>query len=412
MTRPVVVVVYSEGAATPLELAADADGFELVFAAPVGRMRPGLRELLETIGHVVDLTDEEAGIAALAARSPAGIVSFSDRDLPLTARVARRLGLTYHSEDAVAGATDKFEQRRRLRDAGLRVPRFAVIDRPEQVVAALTEVGTPAVLKPTRGAASWHVYRVDGPEDALRCATEAFAHGFAERFVLEEMLIGSPDGAGPGFGDYVSAELLFWRGTVAYQVVNGRLPLVEPFRERGFVMPAPLSRADQDEVCRQAAAACLALGLRDGWMDVELKLTAEGPVVIEVNGRLGGYVAMLLYRSCGVEAVRLAFDVAAGREPVDPGRPHHSVSFGYQILPPVGDWRLASWGDLGGLAAEHPEIRSVVLQVDPGEPVDWRAGSEGTLGVVEGVAERTEAVMAAVQAVEKAVAEQVVFSPM
>jgi biotin carboxylase len=411
MRRPVVVVVYTQGAARPLELAADADGFELVFAAPFGRMGAGLRELLESIGDVVDLTDEEAGIARLAARSPDGIVAFSDPDLPLAARVARRLGLTYHVEDAVAAATDKFEQRRRLRDAGLRVPRFAVIDAPGQVNDALAEVGAPAVLKPVRGAGSRHVYRIDGSEDALRCATEAFEHDFAERFVLEEMLVGSPEAAGPGFGDYVSAELLFWRGAVAYQVVNGRLPLVEPFRERGYVLPAPLSPTDGDEVCRQAAAACLALGLRDGWMDVELKLTADGPVVIEVNARMGGWVAMLLHRSCGMSAVQLAFEVAVGREPVDPGLPHHAVSFVYQFLPPIGDWRLASWGGLRALAAECPEIQNVILQSAPGDRLDWRAGSEGALGYVEGVAAHPDAVLAAVRALEKAVAEQVVFRP-
>jgi biotin carboxylase len=205
-------------------------------------MRKGLLELLEGVGDLVDMTDEAAGTAALAARAPAGIVSFSDPDLPLAARLARRLGLRYHSDDAVRAATDKVAQRQRLRDAGLRVPRFQVLDRPEQVVAALADVGTPAVLKPIRGAASRHVYRVDGPDDALRYASDAFAADDAEQFVLEEMLIGCPDVAGPELGDYVWTELLLWRGTVAYQVVNGRLPLVDPFRERGFRSPAACPR--------------------------------------------------------------------------------------------------------------------------------------------------------------------------
>lgn len=410
MSDAVLVVVYSEGAATPIELAADAEGYELVFAAPVGRTREGLREVLEAVGEVVDMTDEEAGIAALKAREPVGIVSFADPDLPLTARLARRLGLRYHSDDVVRGATDKFVQRQRLRDAGLRVPRYRVIDRPEQVVAALAEVGAPAVLKPTRGAGSRHVYRVDGAQEALRHATNAFAHDEAEQFMLEEMLIGCPDIAGPGLGDYVSCELLLWRGEVAFQVVNGRLPLVEPFRERGFLIPARLSEADAAEVCRVSAAACEALGLCDGWVDVELKLTADGPVVIEVNGRLGGYVAALLYRSFGVEAVRLAFEVAVGRRPVVPAREPTAVAFSYQILPPVGDWRLASWGDIADLA-ERPEILSVVLYAAPGDRVDWRLGSVGTLGVVDGVAERAEAVVTAVRAIDRAIAAQVVFSP-
>ena len=410
MRDAVLVVVYSEGSALPIELAADADGYQLIFAAPVGWMRPGLRELLEALGDVVDMTDEEAGVAELRARAPVGIVSFADPDLPLAARLARRLGLRYHSEEVVRGLTDKFVQRQRLDAAGLRVPRFRVIDRAEQLEVALAEVGTPAVLKPIRGAGSRQVYRLEDPQQALRHATDAFASGEAEQFLLEEMLIGCPGIAGIGFGDYVSCELLLWRGEVAYHVVNGRLPLVDPFRERGFLIPAPLAETDAAEVCRVSAAACAALGVCDGWVDIELKLTADGPVVIEVNGRLGGYVAPLLYRSFGVEAVRLAFETAAGRQPQLPVCEPVAVAFSYQILPPVGDWRLASWGDIMNLT-EHPEIRTVVLHAQPGDRVDWRQGSLGTIGVIEGSVERTDAVLQAVRTIEDEIAAQVSFSP-
>ncbi|GAA2586264.1 hypothetical protein GCM10010399_15350 [Dactylosporangium fulvum] len=405
-----VVVVYTAGAATPLELAADAEGYDLLFAAPVGALPDGLTELLAAVGEVVDVTDEAAGAAVLAARRPDGIVAFSDPDLPLAARLASRLGLRYHSESAVLAATDKHVQRQRLREGGLRVPRIRVLDRPDQVLEALAAVGTPAVFKPVRGASSRHTYRLDGPQDALRYAADAFAAGDADRFVVEEMLVGCPSVAGPDLGDYVSVEMLLWRGTVAYQMLNSRLPLKDPFRESGFFVPGLLPAAAEAEVYRVAEAACRALGLEDGWTDVELKLTADGPVVIEVNARLGGYVATLLYRSYGVEAVRMAFDVAAGRRPVAPTGGPSAVAFCYQILPPVGDWRLASWGGVAGLA-DRSDILSVVLIAAPGDRVDWRQGTQGTIGVVEGVVERPEAVLTAVRAIERTIADQVVFSP-
>lgn len=405
-----VVVVYTAGAASPLELAADAEDYDLVFAAPVGALSDGLPELLAAVGDVVDVTDEAAGAAVLAARRPAGIVAFSDHDLPLAARLASRLGLRYHSESTVLAATDKDVQRRRFREAGLRVPRCRVLERPEEVVDALAAVGTPAVLKPVRGAASRNVYRLDGPQDAVRHATEAFAAGGADRFLVEEMLVGDPSVAGPELGDYVSVELLMWHGTVAYQMLNSRLPLREPFRECGGFLPGLLPPAVEAEVYRLAEAACRALGVADGWTNVELKLTADGPVLIEVNARLGGFVAVLLYRSYGVEAVRMAFDVAVGRRPVAPAGGPSGVAFYYQILPPVGEWRLASWGGVAGLA-ERSDILSVVCLAEPGDRVDWRLGTLGAIGVVEGVAKRPEAVLAAVRAIERTIADEVVFSP-
>ncbi|MEV1146576.1 ATP-grasp domain-containing protein, partial [Micromonospora sp. NPDC049799] len=341
----------------------------------------------------------------------AGIVVFCDRDLPLAQRLASRLGLPFHSPSTVHAATDKYVQRQRLRDAGLPVPRFRLVEQPGEVLEALDAVGTPAVLKPVRGAGSQQTYRLNGPQDALRYAADAFASGEADQVVVEEMLVGCPSVAGPGLGDYVSVEMLLWRGTVACQVLNSRLPLREPFREQGFIMPGLLPEKDEAEAFRVTEAACHALGLRDGWIDVELKLTADGPAVIEVNARMGGYVAALLHRSYGVGAVRLAFDVAVGRRPVVSLREPAATAFCYQILPPVGDWRLASWGNLADLAEQHPDILSVVLTAEPGDRVDWRSGSHGTIGVVEGMAERPDAVLTAVRAVERAIADQVVFSP-
>jgi biotin carboxylase len=405
-----VVVVYTGGAAAPIELAADAEGYTLLFAAPVGALRDGLAEMLAAVGDLVDVTDEAAGAAVLAARRPAGIVTLSDRDLPLTARLAARLGLPYHSASAVLAATDKYVQRQRLRDAGLRVPRFCALDRPDQVVAALTAVGTPAVLKPRRGAGSRHTYRLDDPETALRHATGAFAAGECDAFVVEEMLVGCPSVAGLSLGDYASVEMLMSCGAVAYRTITGRLPLQQPFRERGFFLPGRLPADVAAAAYQLAEAAWRALGLGDGWIHVEMKLTADGPVVIEVNGRLGGYIAVLLYRSGGVQAVRMALDVAVGRRPVVPVGDPSAIAFGYQILPPVGDWRLTSWGSVADLA-DRSDIVSVILTAAPGDPVDWRLGSEGTLGVVEGVVERPEALLAAVRAIERTIADEVVFSP-
>ncbi|MGW7659547.1 ATP-grasp domain-containing protein [Streptomyces sp. NPDC054756] len=409
MSEP-VIVVYTSGSASPLELAADADGFDLLFAVPVGTAPDALVDVLGAVGEVVDVTDEAAGAVALAARGPGGIVAFSDQDLPLAARLARRLGLRYHAQDTVDAATDKHLQRQRLRDAGLRVPRFRLLTGPREAARALAEVGAPAVLKPVRGAASRQTYRLDGPDDALRHASHVFASGATDPFVIEEMLVGSPSVAGPGLGDYVSVEVLLWRGTVVCQVLNSRLPLLEPFREQGFLMPGLLPADVEAEAHRVSAAACHALGIEDGWADVELKLTAGGPVVIEVNARLGGYVATLLHRSYGLEAVRLAFEVAVGREPSAPLGEPLAAAYCYQILPPVGASRLTSWGGIAGLT-ERPDVLSVVLTAEPGDRVDWRLGSLGTLGVVEGVTERPEDVLTAVRAIERALAEQVVFSP-
>ena len=79
-------------------------------------------------------------------------------------------------------------------------------------------------------------------------------------------------------------------------------------------------------------------------------------------------------------------------------------------MPPVGDWRLTSWGDVAALA-DRSDVLSVVRIADPGDEVDWRLGTQGLMGVVEGVAGRMSDVLDAVRAIEKTIADEVVYGP-
>ena len=75
--------------------------------------------------------------------------------------------------------------------------------------------------------------------------------------------------------------------------------------------------------------------MTDGVCHTELKLTPAGPRIIEVNGRLGGYVHDVLKRACGLNMIRLAAGVALGRQslPVPISQPEQ-VSYIFNNLPP------------------------------------------------------------------------------
>ena len=107
-----------------------------------------------------------------------------------------------------------------------------------------------------------------------------------------------------------------WRSADAF-------PLAEPFRETGDFMPHPLEterggdRGGIGGLGRQTA-----LGVQSGALHTEIKLTAEGPKIIEVNGRVAGGGINMVYaeRNRGVPLTVLAASVALGL-PIDgPGR--------------------------------------------------------------------------------------------
>ena len=153
--------------------------------------------------------------------------------------------------------------------------------------------------------------------------------------------------AGAGWGDYVSVESVTSHGHTRHIEITGKFPLAPPLRETGYVVPATLDAATRRSVLDRTTSALAALDVRHGASHVELKLTPAGPHIIEVNGRVGGYVADLVRRSRGYDLVRAALQAALGRpcdEPPD-GYRHARVP----VLPHPTD--------AGRTAAQHRRSR-------------------------------------------------------
>jgi len=85
---------------------------------------------------------------------------------------------------------------------------------------------------------------------------------------------------------------------------------VGPFRESGAFFPSTLDAGTADRVLAATREALLALEVTSGVTHAEFKLTADGPRLIEVNGRLGGFVNDLVGRATGVSMVRLVLENA------------------------------------------------------------------------------------------------------
>ena len=92
--------------------------------------------------------------------------------------------------------------------------------------------------------------------------------------------------------------------------ITGRFPLAPPFRETGFFIPATLGAEQKARVLDLAGQTLRALGVEHGAAHTEIKLTAEGLRVIEVNGRIGGGVPEMLQLAAGVDIVKLTMRAA------------------------------------------------------------------------------------------------------
>jgi len=82
------------------------------------------------------------------------------------------------------------------------------------------------------------------------------------------------------------------RGAYQSRRDHRSIPAREPFRETGNFVPGILAPELHAPVSSMVDDTIRALGIRDAVIHTEIKLTADGPKLVEVNGRLGGRAAI------------------------------------------------------------------------------------------------------------------------
>lgn len=340
--------------------------------------------LLGKFGPVIDVAGLTLEQVADQVRGEAvdGILSMHDADLVWTAKLAELLELPFHSLDTAIKLTDKYAQREALADAGLAVPAVRVIG-PEADASAVSQLGAgfpyPAVLKPRRGQASRDTLPISSAAELEATVAELRdrADMPAEEYVLEAFI---PDASQPlggeGFAGFVSVESVVEDGRVAHAAISARTPFRWPFRETGYCTPTVLSAELQEDVLGVAADAALAVGVTGACLHTEIKLTDEGPVVIEVNGRPGGGMSEMLERASGFSILRTALRLAVG-DPVGLQGLVECSRVGY-LLYVFPETDLEFIDSVEGLAELRnvEGVEEVVLVKGPGQRIDWREGSE------------------------------------
>ena len=306
-----IAVIYDKGAASPMDVVAGLGGLgEVVFAVPPSdfneRMLPLLRELGEVLTIRPEHSDTRDSLEAIRRLQPDAVLTFSESRLRLTTVLTQALGLPGHTSATAEALSDKRVQRARLRAAGLAVRTSSITGAaagPGSWTHAVAEVGLPAVLKPTYGEGSRSTYLVthDRPHpDAV------------PGMLLEEYLQGREMN---GHGDYVSVESVIARGEIIHLVITGKHALLAPFRERGDFWPALLEPGEEQRILEVTSRALRALGVKTGITHTEIKLTLEGPRIIEVNGRLAGYLNGFAKHTTKTDVVRIAGIAALGELP-------------------------------------------------------------------------------------------------
>lgn len=214
------------------------------------------------------------------------IIPATDYALEVTAKVANKLGVFGNSIFSAHCARNKDAARKEYQKKGVPSAKFEVVDNMDSAFIASNNIGFPLILKPTNTASSIDVFYIDN-KDTLKQRFEEISQlktsymGFKvnESYIMEEFL------DGPEF----SVELFLNNDSIAFAEVTEKITTDPPyFVELMHVFPTTIETNNKKEIIQTAYRAVQAIDIHNGPTHVEIKLTAQGAKVVEVNGRPGG----------------------------------------------------------------------------------------------------------------------------
>lgn len=236
----------------------------------------------------------------------------SDMPMRTVAAIAKKLGLIGISDDTALKATNKAIMRQALSDYGVPIPKFYTATNEEEYVAAVKEIermGYRCIVKPADNSGSRGVELLESFDEEIVRAAYKYSRTYSRNgdVVVEEYMEG-PE---------VSVETLSINGKCNIIQITDKLTTGAPyFVEMGHNQPSKLS----PEICKQiekvSIAANKAIGITNGPSHTEIKITAEGPKIVELGARLGGdnITTHLVPLSTGVDMIECCIRIALGEE--------------------------------------------------------------------------------------------------
>jgi biotin carboxylase len=270
--------------------------------------------------HVSDLIRRAAGWHAEERFD--GVFTFSESAVVAVAAVAAELGLPGIGVEAAVTSRNKLLMRQAHERGGVPHPRFRFVTDLDAALQAAAEFGYPAIIKPTLGAASNFVFRVD---DA-RQLRERYAQC---RAGIDRMIWYRMEAEGIGLGPHgllVESfldghehliEALAWDDEVYLGSIVDRVTLEsDTFDDDVHHAPTALSPAQIADVHKVVTAGVRAQGLTRSTLHAEVRFHRGKPFLLEIAVRPGGggldHMARL---SAGYDPIKAVADVARGARP-------------------------------------------------------------------------------------------------
>lgn len=371
MTTVLIVEPVSSG--NDLVARAAKFGWRVVIASynSEDRIVPDTTKRLATALIEVDTNDLASMIEAInvnfSEEELHGIVAGSEFHVEIVSDLAHKLGLPGLERTTALLVRNKARMRNALDENRVFSPRYREVTSREEAFKVAQELTFPVVVKPTDSSGSVHVTKAATPKAAVHAYDEIAAD---RRYDLGRQLGRSAVIEEYVPGDEYSADGYVWQGTVTVLAVTRKLLGAEPaFVELGHVTPAPLPDTDIEMINKYVIEVTNAVALGNSVFHCELRLTDQGPVLMEIAARLAGdQIVRLVESATGVSLADVALWIAIDRSPQQLVSAGAGQAAGIRFIDSNG---LATYNELVGWNEVDHQISVIDKQVliKPGEKI-------------------------------------------
>ncbi|HTH72387.1 MAG TPA: ATP-grasp domain-containing protein [Candidatus Pristimantibacillus sp.] len=249
-----------------------------------------------------------------------GVMVTYENYIVTAARIAERLMLPGMPVESAKACTDKFLMRQMFGDAPEKIsPDFAVVESEQAVRDFAAAHRFPLILKPANLSKSLLVTKSGDLDELLasyrrtagniQAVYAKYAPGSKPKILIEEFMEG-PVHSVDAFIDS-SGEPHVLDAVVDYQT-GYEIGYDDNFHY-SRILPSKLPAREIAAICRTAAQGCKALGMKNSPAHIEIIRTADGPRIVEIGARNGGYRERMHLLANGIDITGNAINLALDR---------------------------------------------------------------------------------------------------
>lgn len=264
--------------------------------------------------EVISTIDTEKILEAARKHKIDGIMTLaSDMPMRSVAKVSKEMKLIGIDEDTALRTTNKALMRECLFKNGIPVPEFFKVNTKNEfidIIEYFKKKKMSCIIKPVDNSGSRGVDLISNftNMDFINKSFEYSKKYSRNGDIIVEEYMEGPE---------VSVETLSINGICNVIQITDKLTTGAPyFVEMGHNEPSMLNEEIKKEIAKVASAAVNAVGIKNGPSHTEIKVTKNGPKIVEIGARLGGdnITTHLVPLSTGIDMVKCCIQIALGEK--------------------------------------------------------------------------------------------------